>query len=451
MIEMHSIEAEMSALGAMLLSPDRAAEDVGEILTCEDFYQPSHGLIFQSMRRLMSKRVPIDVVTLEDDLKMHGALADSGGANYLLELANYTPSASNSNDYAKIVKDKSTLRRLDASAREVLRLIHDEEITDVTDKVEKAERLMFEVGRSQTLTAWKSSRELAKEFFVELDAIVEDGIPMQGQKVGFYDLDDVTSGFYPGDLVVVGARPAMGKTSLALDFAVNVATEYEGKEGATAIFSIEMSEKQLIRRMASMLSGVSMSCLKTGKVSDDDYRRLSNACETLYSVQLHIDDSSDITIQQMRGRCRRLMAQHGKLNLIIVDYLQLVKPWKRTGDPVYELGDISRGLKQLGKEFLCPVVALAQLNRGVESRDNKRPSLSDIKGSGSIEAESDIVLLLYRESYYKPKDECWTTSADDMEEAEIIIAKHRNGRTGTVKLGFQPAYTRYRNIARGDQ
>ncbi len=452
-VPLYSIEAEMSTLGAMLLA-ERAAEEVVTILNEDDFYRPAHRMIFNAMRQLVHNHKPIDPLTLEEELKARGQLMDAGGPNYLLEIANFTPSATNSNYYAGIVLDKATLRRLEQTGREIVGVVHDPDSGDVGDKVDKAEQLVFEVGRKQLGKYFQHVRSLAKEFFVDVDNIVETGEPMSGLKVNFTDLDNMTSGFYPGDFVIIGARPAMGKTSLVLDFAINVARkiDQEGTAGSVAIFSLEMSSLQLVRRMASMISGVSMSVLKTGKITDDHYRRLADGCETLYNLPIFIDDASDVTPLEMRGKCRRLKAERG-LSMVVIDYLQLMKGSRRSENRVQEISDIARACKSMAKELGCPVVALSQLNRSVESREDKRPQLSDIRESGSIEAEADLVMLLYREAYYKAKEEKrdvpW--NPDEVEEADVIIAKHRSGPTGVVKLGFQPAYARYRNAYRGNR
>jgi replicative DNA helicase len=449
-VPLYSLEAEMSALGAMLLS-ERAAEEIVTILNEDDFYRPAHRLIFKAMKQLVHNHKPIDAITLEDELTSRGILMDVGGPNYILELANYTPSSSNANYYAGIVLDKATLRRLEQTGRDIVGVVHDPELGEVNEKVDKAEQLVFEVGRKQLGKYFQSVRTLAKEFFVDVDNIVETGTPMSGLKVDFTDLDKVTSGFYPGDFVIIGARPAMGKTSLVLDFAINVARKIvkDGAEGSVAIFSLEMSSIQLVRRMASMISAVSMSVLKTGKISDHQYKLMADGCELLYELPIFIDDASDVTPLEMRGKCRRLKAERG-LSLVVIDYLQLMKGSRRTENRVQEISDIARACKSMAKELGCPVVALSQLNRGVENREDKRPQLSDIRESGSIEAEADLVMLLYRDAYYKAKEEQrdipW--NPDEVEEADIIIAKHRNGPTGVVKLGFQPAYARYRNLQR---
>ncbi|MGV3615996.1 MAG: replicative DNA helicase [Fimbriimonas sp.] len=450
-VPLYSYEAEMSTLGAMLLS-ERAAEEIVTILDEADFYRPAHRLIYKAMRQLIHSHKPIDFLTLKEELMARGNLADIGGEDYLLQIAEFVPSPSNSGYYAAIVRDKATLRKMESASHDIRGIVHDPEVGTVEEKLDKAEQLMFEVGRKQLGKHFVHVRSLAKEFFVDVDNIVESGKPMSGLKVGFYDLDRMTTGHYPGDFIVIGARPAMGKTSLVLDFALNVARNCVRNEekGSVAIFSLEMSSIQLVRRMASMLSGVSAGVLKQERpISDKQYEDLANACEALYSLPIFIDDASDVTPLEMRGKCRRLKAEHG-LSMVIIDYLQLMKGSRRTENRVQEISEIARACKSMAKELEIPVIALSQLSRAVENRDDKRPQLSDIRESGSIEAEADCVMLLYRDSYYKAKEEHRpeTENYDEVQEAEVIIAKHRNGPTGKVILGFQPSFARYRNLDR---
>ncbi len=449
-LPLYNYEAEMGVLGSMLLS-SRASEEIVTILEEEDFYRPAHRLIYRSMRQLITQNSPIDFLTLRSELISRNALQDIGGEDYLLQIAEYVPSASNASHYAQLVLDKATMRRLEQAGRNIVGIVHDTEIDTANEKVEKAEQEVFVVGRKNLGKYFKHIRGLAKEFFYDVDNILETGTPMSGLRVGFTDLDRMTTGFYPGDFVIIGARPAMGKTSLVLDFAINVARDIVQKEerGSIAIFTLEMSGIQIVRRMAAMISGVSSSVLKTGNISNDQYRALADGCEILYSLPIYIDDGSDITPLEMRGKCRRLKAEHG-LSMVIVDYLQLMKGGKRSENRVQEISEIARACKSMAKELDIPVIALSQLNRGVENREDKRPQLADIRESGSIEAEADLVMLLYRDSYYKAKEEHRqeTTSPDEVQEAEVIIAKHRNGPTGKVLLGFQPSYARYRNLAR---
>lgn len=451
LVPLYSLEAEMSTLGSMLLS-ERAAEEIVTILAEEDFYRPAHRFIYRAMRQLVHNHKPIDMLTLPEELKARGLLADAGGEDYLLEIASYVPSAANSNYYAQIVLDKSTLRRLENTGRHIIEVVHDPEMPSVQEKLDKAEQSVFEVGQKQLGKDFVQVQSLAKEFFVDVDNVLESGEPISGLRVGFTDLDAMTTGFYPGDFVIVGARPAMGKTSLVLDFAINVAREVvrNGTPGSVAVFSLEMSGIQLVRRMVSMISGVSMGVLKRGKLSQDDYRSLADACEDLYNYPIFIDDGSDVTPLEVRGKCRRLKSQHG-LSLVVIDYLQLMRGGRRTENRVQEISEIARSCKSMAKELEVPVIALSQLSRAVENRDDKRPQLSDIRESGSIEAEADMVILLYRDSYYKAKEEHRPEvgNPDEVESAEIIVAKHRNGPTGKVILGFQPSYARYRNLDRG--
>jgi replicative DNA helicase len=449
LVPLFSLEAEMSVLGSMLLS-ERAAEETVTLLEESSFYRPAHRLIYKAMKQLVHNHKPIDFLTLKEELMARGNLTDIGGEDYLVQIAEYTPSPANSSYYAKIVLDKATLRHLEDAGHQIRGLVHNPDEGDADEKVDKAEQLVFEVGRKSIGKHFQHVRSLAKEFFVDIDNVLETGKPMSGTPTGFYDLDRLTTGHYPGDFIIIGARPAMGKTSLVLDFAINIANDIVKKEktGSVAIFSLEMGAMQLVRRMASMLSGVSSGVLKQDKpISDYQYQALADACETLYSMPIFIDDTSDINPLEMRGKCRRLKAEHG-LSLVVIDYLQLMRGSRRTENRVQEISEIARACKSMAKELDVPVIALSQLSRAVEGREDKRPQLSDIRESGSIEAEADLVMLLYRDSYYKAKEEHDPSldSPDEVQQAEVIIAKHRNGPTGKVMLGFQPSYARYRNL-----
>lgn len=439
---MFSLEAEMSALGSMLLS-ERAAEEVVNLLEEGDFYRPAHREVFRAMRQLLVGAKPIDIVTLKDELLARDSLASAGGVEYLVQIAETVPSAANALHYAQIVKDKATQRALEGAGRQIGDIARSSE-GDVNDKVDEAERVIMGVGAQRLGKDFRDVRSLAKEFFVDVDNIIETGKPLVGTPSGYYDLDEMTTGFYGGDLTIVAARPSMGKTALALNFALNVAKKDVGN---VAIFSLEMGSNQLVRRFASMISGVTGHALRKSTLSHDDYRKLADACEVLYGLPIYIDDTSDISSFEMRGKCRRLR-QDGGLSLIVVDYLQLMRGHRRSENRVQEISDIVRSLKALAKELQVPVIALSQLNRSVESREDKRPQLSDIRESGSIEAEADVVMMIYRDSYYKAKE----LSADQVydpervDESEVIIAKHRNGPTGKVLLGFQASYARFLNL-----
>lgn len=454
-IPLHSNEAEMGVLGSMLLS-QTAADQVVQILEEDDFYRPSHRLIFRAMKQLIRETKPIDFLTLKAELVARAHLADIGGEDYILQIAEFVPSPANSDYYAGIVLDRSRLRELEKAGRNIVGLVHNPDEGDADEKVDRAEQLVFNVGRRGLANYFRPISNLAREFFVDVDKVMDSKVPLTGLKVGFTDLDHMTTGFYPGDFVVIGGRPAMGKTSLVLDFAINVARNIvrdsndSDRPGSIAVFSLEMSSIQLARRMASMISGISARVLRSDQeLTLEKYNKLSYACEEMYELPVFIDDASDVSPLEMRGKCRRLKAEHG-LSLVIIDYLQLMRGGKRTENRVQEISEIARACKSMAKELEVPVIALSQLSRAVENRDDKRPQLSDIRESGSIEAEADVVMLLYRDAYYKAKEEdrkVWE-NYDDVETAEVIIAKHRNGPTGTVKLGFQPAFSRYRNLAR---
>ena len=442
-------------LGSMLLSK-RMAEQISSTLQTEQFYRPAHQLIFNAMRQLVSMNRPIDFLTLKDELTARGQLTECGGEDYILQLAEFVPSAANGEYYAEIVADRSQLRNLDSAGREIITIAHDPDGGDAKDRVDRAEQIVFDVGRKDTGNYFQPIESLAKEFFIDVDKFLTTGIPMSGRKVGFYDLDEVTTGFKEGDFVIIGARPAMGKTSLVLDFALNVARDLYRKQekGSVAVFSLEMGADQLTRRMVSMLSGVSTRILqKEGELSMDKYERLADACDELYQLPIYIDETSDISALDLRQKCRRLQADKG-LSIIIVDYLQLMRgSSRRPENRVQEISEIARTLKTTARLLKVPVIALSQLSRAVENREDKRPQLSDIRESGSIEAEADIVMMLYRDSYYKAKEENRreVENFEDVETAEVIIAKHRNGPTGVVKLGFQPAFARYRNLKHSDE
>lgn len=443
----HNDEAEMSALSAMILS-ERAAEEVFSILTEDDFYRPSHREVFRAMRQLRVSRSTIDLVTLKNELLQRDVLQQIGGVEMLVQIAESAPSAANAAHYAQIVLDLSTMRKLAEAGHSIVKIAHDAEI-DADEKVDQAEQEVFKVGRERIGKYFVPVRVLASEFFDDVDRLMDTGEPVLGVPSGFYDLDAMTTGFYGGELYILAARPAMGKTSLALSFGLHAAQKTKQN---VAIFSLEMSGKQLVRRMVSMLSGVGMGALKRPKLLSEEYDRLADATEALYSAPLHIDDSSDISVLEMRGKCRRLKADGG-LAMVVVDYLQLMRGTRRTENRVQEVSDIARGLKALSKELDVPVIALSQLSRQVEGRENKRPQLSDIRESGSIEAEADMVMFIYREAYYKAKERSADIPDDPhrTEESEIIVAKHRNGPTGKVILGFQPGYARFVNYSREER
>lgn len=434
----------MCVLGSMMLS-EKAIEQVFEVLNVEDFYRPGHRIIFQAMQTLANQSRAVDLVTVRNELQEKGQLEMVGGVPYLVSIAESVPSPGNALDYSEIVLDKATLRRLESAGQEIIRTVHDPD-SEVEQKVDDAERIVFDVGKRRLRKSFEHVRDVARAFFKDVDNLYESGQPVLGVPSGFYDLDKLTGGLYGGDLNILAARPAMGKTSFVLSLALNVARQQKGN---VAVFSLEMGSQQLVRRMLSMLSGVSMSVLKNPHLSDDDYHAMADACESLYSLPLYLDDNSDVSPFELRAKCRRLKAEGG-LSLVLIDYLQLMRGNRKTDNRTQEVSEIARALKSLAKELDVPVIALAQLSRGVESRPDKRPMLSDIRESGSIEAEADIVMFIYRDAYYAAKEEGAQNESyqnmDHVDESEIIIAKHRNGPTGKVILGFQPNYARFVNL-----
>ncbi len=441
----HSIEAEMCALGAMFLS-ERAREQVREILKDEDFYRPAHRTIFETMVNLMEKGSAVDLMTVRAALQDKGLLQSAGGVEYLINVAEAVPSAANASDYAQIVREKSVLRRLEEAGHKIISVVHDTD-SDAQQKVDESERMIHEISRREMRNSLVSVSQATQDFRTEVDELYESGAPILGHPSGFYDLDKMTGGMYGSDLTILAARPAMGKSALAMGIASHVA---QVDKGAVAVFSLEMSTSQLVRRMVSSRSQLSTSLLKKPNLSDNNYEKLIDACEHLYSLPIFIDDNAEISPFEMRSKCRRLQSEHG-LSLVVVDYLQLMKSSRKTENRVQEVSEIARALKVMAKELNVPVIALSQLSRQVEQRPDKRPMLSDIRESGSIEAEADLVMFIYRDAYYKAKEEGAPEqdyNPEAVEEAELIIAKHRSGPTGKVILGFQPAYARFVNLKR---
>jgi replicative DNA helicase len=445
LVPLHSVEAEMCTLGSMILK-EQAVEQVFAILKEDDFYLPSHRLIFSAIQDLAAHNRPVDLMSLKLTLSEKGHLMEVGGDNYLIHLMEFVPSAANATYYANQVLGRSLSRKLDSAGHDIIGVAREADM-EADDKIDRAERLVFEVGNRRLGRDFVHIQPLTKDYMLEVDTLMEFNEPTLGLQSGFHDLDELTTGFYPGDFIIIAARPSMGKTSLVLRMAWHVA---EREKQSVAIFSLEMGANQLTRRFASMISQISPGILKRPNLDMKDYKKLADACETMYDLPIYIDESSDISPLEMRGKCRRLKREHG-LGLIVVDYLQLMQGSKKTENRTQEISEIARSLKSMAKELGVPVIALSQLNRGVESRDNKRPQLSDIRESGSIEAEADIVTFIYRDDYYKDREHPDEANTDPyrVEVAELLIAKHRNGPTGTVKLGFIPGYAKFENLKEG--
>lgn len=446
LVPLYSLEHEMSTLGSMLLS-ERAAEEMVVMLDEDDFFRPAHREIFKGMKRLIESGKPAsDIELLKQNIRDKGKLEMVGGEEYLIEIAQFVPSPGNVHYYAGVVLDKATLRRLQSAGQGITGLVHSQDLNSA-QIADQAAQLVYEATKKDLSSDVIHVSDLAKGFFVDVDMLLSSGKPALGITSGFPDLDKMTTGFYPGDMIIVGARPSMGKTALAIDFCLAAARE---NKGAVAFFSLEMSEKQVVSRMVSMLSGIPSQVLKQANITADTYRKLADACEVIYSLNMFVDRSSQITPLEMKAKCRKIQADHG-LSMVVVDYLQLMSSTRRTENRTQEVSEIARGIKAIAKDLGVPIVCLSQLNRGVEAREDKRPHMSDLRESGSIEAEADIIMLLYRDAYYRAKEEQEPIdyNPENVEEAEVIIAKHRNGPTGKVTLGFQPAYARYRNLYHG--
>jgi replicative DNA helicase len=438
----HSLEAEMCALGSMMLSAQAVEDVLSRIREEDDLYHPAHKEIYRAICQLKEENQAVDLVTVKNVLVSRGRLQEAGGIEYLINLNEVVPTAVNASHYATIVIDYAVLRRLQAAGHQITHLVNDSEL-DVTEKIEQAEGIVYSAGQRRLGKEFMSAKKLVRDLFQKVDDLIEAGEPEHGLETGFIDLDSITTGFYPGDLIILAARPAMGKTSLAMNMALGAA-----REGLNvAVFSLEMTGEQLIRRMLATEAQLPMGVFKKPDISRDDYRRMADGVDTIYQLPIFIDDTSDLSPLELKGKCRRLMSQ-GPLGMIVVDYLQLMRSSRKTENRNQEIADIARSLKQTAKELGVPILALCQVNRGVEGRDDKRPNLSDLRESGSIEAEADLVMSIYRHEYYKKKavDQGKKFEPGKSEVAELGILKHRNGPTGIVYLAFTPSYTRFSNL-----
>ncbi|MCE2782277.1 replicative DNA helicase [Limnohabitans sp.] len=438
----HSIEAESSVLGGLLL--DNAAWDrVGDLLVDQDFYRHEHKLIYAAVGALINASKPADVITVNEQLQNQGKADEMGGLGYLNSLAQYVPSASNIRRYAEIVRERSILRKLVTASDEIATNAFNPQGKAIDRILDEAEQKIFNIGEegSRMKQGFQSMDTLVVELLDRVQEMADNPNDITGVPTGFYDLDRMTSGLQPGDMVVLAARPSMGKTALAINIAEHVALN-EGLP--VAVFSMEMGASQLAVRVVGSIGRIDQGHLRTGKLNDDEWPRLTEAIEKLRTVSLHIDETPGLTPSELRANARRLARQCGKLGLIVVDYLQLMSGSGGSGgdNRATELGEISRGLKMLAKELQCPVIALSQLNRSVEQRTDKRPMMSDLRESGAIEQDADIIMFIYRDDYYN-KD------SKEPGVAEIIIGKQRNGPTGTVKLTFLKNLTRFESLASG--
>jgi replicative DNA helicase len=428
----HSIDAEFSVLGSLLIDRD-AIIRVASFLKTDDFYRSGNGHIYQAILDLYNRREPPDFVTVVDELERRGLLENVGGISYLTELINSVPTAVHVEYYGRIVERTSTLRRLIHAGTEIANIGFDSGM-DVEDALDRAEQHLFSVSQRRTARDFVSIGQVLENYFDKLDFIQQHRGEVMGVPSGFADIDKLTGGLQRSDLIILAARPSIGKTSLQLGFAHNAAVR-AGK--TVAIFSLEMSAEQLVQRLLSMETGVDSQRLRMGYIDDAEWEQISRAFGRLAEANIFIDDTPGISVMELRSKARRLMAEHG-LDFVIVDYLQLMQG-RRSENRVQEISDISRGLKGLARELDVPVLALSQLSRAVEARSDHHPMLSDLRESGSIEQDADIVMFIYREDAYDP-------DTDKKGIAEIIVAKHRNGPTDTVHLRFFDRTARFADL-----
>ena len=425
----------------MLLSPV-AVGTVSEILDASDFYRESHAKMYRAALALWSKGEPVDAITLANELEERAELEAAGGQGRVAELAALVPAASNVEHYARIVKEMSTLRGLIRAGQEIVRLGQERDAGgvggEVADLVDRAEQIVFELGQQRSTSDFAHIQVLLKESFERITQLYEAGVEITGVPAGFRELDLLTSGFQPGNLVILAARPSMGKSALGLCIAANLGVRHQIP---VALFTLEMSKSEVTQRMMCSEAKVESQRLRTGRLAPDDWPRLTAACDRLMKAPIYVDDTGSTTIMELRSKARRLKSREPSLGLIIVDYLQLMASDRNVESRVQEVSQISRALKVLARELEVPILAMSQLSRAVEQRHDKRPILSDLRDSGSIEQDSDLVFFVYRDEYYMGEE------SDQQGIAEVILAKHRNGPTGTIKLSWLRRYAKFADLA----
>lgn len=430
-----NLDAEMSLLGAVLID-DEVLANVSDRLKPQDFYDNRHEKIYDAMFRLYEKHRPVDLLTLSDELSKKDELEVVGGSAYLTELTNYVPTAAHAEAYADMIVQKAVRRRLIKASSDIAELGFDEE-KNIQELLEVAEAELFSVSDAGTKQDLVSLEHILTESFDRIEELHRDRGKLRGIKTSYRDLDNLTAGLQKSDLLILAARPAMGKSTFALNLAYNIASK---EKQAVLVFSLEMSKEQLVDRMLAEAAGVDAWNIRTGNLSDDDFEKLSNAMGEMAEAPIFIDDTPGMTVLEMRTKARR-EAHNQPLGLIIVDYLQLMQGTGRSGSDnrVQEVSEISRGLKLIARELNVPVIALSQLSRSVESRNPQIPQLADLRESGSIEQDADLVMFLYREDYYNPE-------TDRQHITDLIIAKHRNGPTGRIELYFHPERLRFMSL-----
>jgi replicative DNA helicase len=436
----HNLEAEESLLGAMMLSRDAITASVEARVEASDFYKPAHTHVYEAVMSLYSQGEPVDPITVSEELRRADLLDAMGGKNALLRIQALTPASANAAHYAKIVGELALLRRLIAVAGDIAEMGYD--LTDdVSETMDRAESLVFEVAERRVADSMVVISDALQETLDQLEQLYGSSGEVTGVPTGYLDLDDLLLGLQPSNLVVLAARPGCGKTAFALGAAANVAM---AARRPVLFFSMEMGTLELTKRMISAEARVDARKLQTGRIPEGDWTRISHAVGRLAEAPLFIDDNPHCTVMEMRAKARRTKARHGDLALVVVDYLQLMTPSttaRRSDNRQVEVAEISRGLKILARELECPVVALSQLNRQLEYRADKRPMLADLRESGSLEQDADVVVFLYRDEIYNPE-------SDQRGTAEVIVAKHRNGPTGVTRLAFLDFLAKFENMAR---
>jgi replicative DNA helicase len=436
-----NLEAEESVLGAMMVSEGSIAPVMLDVrLRADDFYRDRHRTIFAAIRSLYERSEPIDALTVSEFLAQRGELEGAGGKDRVATLASTVPAPGNARHYAQIVKQNALLRRLLGAAQTIQQSVHERE-GEPESLVEDAERLLFRVAYEDRASDFRNVAEVLEDEIDRLEQLAKGDADLTGVASGFRDLDRVTGGFQAGNLVVIAARPSMGKSAIVANIAEHVASR---QELPVAFFSLEMSEAELAHRFIASRARISSDRLRRGKVAAKDWPSVVRACNELEQAALWIDDSSDLGLLDLRAKARRLHATEKGLGLVIVDYLQLMRPEDPRQNRVEQVGQISRGLKILARELDVPVIGISQLSRAPEQRPDKRPILSDLRESGNIEQDADLVAFLYRDDYYNPETE-------DDGVAELIIRKHRNGPIDTIKLAFLPHYPSFKNLTRQER
>lgn len=433
----HDMRAEQSVLGAMILDKD-AILDIVELIKGDDFYRNAHKEIFDAIMTLYEKNEPVDMVTLGDELSKREALENVGGIEYLNDLTTAGIITTNAKYYAKIIEEKSMLRRLIHASTEILDLGYSTETADSV--LEIAEKSIFDISQKKNRDGFSAIKEILIETYEQIEKAYESTESITGLSTGFRDLDFKTSGLQRSDLILVAARPSMGKTAFSVNLCQNVATQNDG--ASVAIFSLEMAKAQLVQRMLATQAGVGLGKIRNGDLTPEDWAKLASASAPLSRAKVFIDDTPGITIMEMRAKCRRLKMEQG-LDMIMIDYLQLMSGGGKQQSREQEISEISRGLKGIAREMDCPVIALSQLSRAPELRADHRPILSDLRESGAIEQDADIVMFLYRDEYY-------FNDSEKKGIGEIIIAKQRNGETGTVELAWLGDLVKFVNLERGN-